>query len=151
MIMEMTVTQLIIIRGLPGSGKSTYAETILQDNPSAVHFEADQFFVKWPVGYSYDIKLIGAAHDWCYSNVVRTLWQGSDVVVSNTFTKPWEMERYLAIPTIVDNVTIRVIEMRTQFENIHGVPEDKLKEMAARWRDIPQAWINDGLKVEIVE
>lgn len=145
------MAKLIIVRGLPGSGKSTYAETILEDNPSAVHYEADQFFTKWPVGYSYDIRLISAAHEWCYSNVVRSLWQGSDVVVSNTFTKPWEMERYMGIPTIVDGVTVSVVEMRTQYENIHGVPVEKLKQMAARWEPIPQAWIDDGLKVEIVE
>lgn len=138
--------KLIIVRGLPGSGKSTYAKN-LED---VTHYEADMFFAKWPHDYLYDQRLIGVAHDWCYSNVVRSLWQGNDVVVSNTFTKMWELDRYLGIPIIVEGVEIEVVEMRTQFENIHGVPENKLQSMRDRWESIPEEWIEDGLKVEIV-
>ena len=130
------MSKLIIVRGLPGSGKSTYAKNYLAENEDAAHFEADMFFAKWPLDYNYDIRLIGAAHDWCYSNTVRKLWHGHDVIVSNTFTKMWELERYLAIPTIVDNVTVEVVEMCTRYQTIHDVPEDKLKQMAARWQKL---------------
>lgn len=130
------MTKLILVRGLPGSGKSTYAKYYIEQNEDAVHFEADQFFAKWPTDYAYDIRLIGAAHDWCYSNTVRKLWHGQDVVVSNTFTKMWEMERYLKIPAIVDNVDVEIVEMRTQYQNVHNVPSEKLKQMAARWEKL---------------
>lgn len=131
------MSKLIIVRGLPGSGKSTYAKNYLAENEDAAHFEADMFFAKWPLDYNYDIRLIGAAHDWCYSNVVRKLWHGHDVIVSNTFTKMWELERYLNIPTIVDNVEVEIVEMCTQYQTIHDVPEAKLKQMAARWEKLP--------------
>ena len=131
--------KLTLVRGLPGSGKSTFAYSMQEKDQSLVHYEADMFFFRRPGSYEYDIKLIGAAHDWCYANTVSSLWRGHDVVVSNTFTKMWELERYLNIPVLVDGVDLEIVEMRTQYDNIHGVPEDKLKTMAARWEEIPEA------------
>ena len=133
---------LTLVRGLPGSGKSTYARGMF-----AIHLEADMFFEDADGNYKYDINLIGVAHDWCYSSTIHRLRAGYDCVVSNTFTKMWELEKYLAIPVLIPEVTISVIEMRTQYGTIHGVPEDKLKVMAARWQEIPQEWIDDGLIV----
>ena len=139
--------QLTLIRGLPGAGKSTYAQTHFS---KSLHFEADQFFELNNGEYKFDPALISCAHDWCYSNTVKALRWGYDVVVTNTFTQIWELDRYLAIPTLV-YIDIKVIELRTQFQNIHGVPEAKLKQMAARWQSIPQDWIDNGLRVNIVE
>ena len=138
---------LYIIRGLPGSGKSTFAVTLYDHE--TFHFEADDYFVL-NGEYQYDRRLIGAAHDWCFSKTVLQLRRGNDVIVSNTFTQMWELERYLSIPTILDNITMAVIEMRTQYQNIHGVPEDVLERMAGRWESIPQEWINDGLFVKYI-
>lgn len=134
--------KLILVRGLPGSGKSTYARKYAADHEEdgyTEHFEADKFFSKWPVDYAYDIRLIGAAHDWCYGSVVRSLWQGNNVIVSNTFTQMWELERYLNIPLIVDNVEVSIVQMCTQYQNVHDVPKDKLERMAQRWQELPQA------------
>lgn len=131
---------LIIIRGLPGSGKSTLAAQICRGQ-EIFHFEADMFFEEEYSGtYNFNPKLLGVAHDWCYSNAVKMLKDGFSVVVSNTFTKKWELERYMSIGTLIPNVKIIVYEMKTQYENIHNVPEEKLKQMAARWEEIPEDW-----------
>lgn len=128
--------KLTLIRGLPGSGKSTYASAV-----QGLHFEADQFFEDLHGNYEYDINLIAVAHDWCFSNTVRALRCGYDCIVSNTFTKMWELDRYLDIPRKLPDVKLSVIEMKTQYKNIHGVPDDKLKQMAARWEEIPEELI----------
>lgn len=126
---------LYIIRGLPGSGKSTYANIHL---PTAVHFEADQFFINDNLEYKFDSKLISVAHEWCFSNVVKALHSGNDVVVSNTFTKLWELNKYLTIDENYGlDVDIKIIEVKTVFENIHGVPANKLEQMRNRWEEIP--------------
>ena len=138
--------QLTIVRGLPGSGKSTYAKTL-----DCVHYEADQFF-ELDGEYVYDINLISAAHDWCYGKTVRALRHGHDVVVSNTFTKMWELDRYLAIPAILSlPVVVEIVEMKTQYQNVHGVPEDKLKQMAARWEDLSDDIIELGINFRQIE
>lgn len=134
--------QLTLIRGLPGAGKSTYAQTHFS---KSLHFEADQFFELNNGEYKFDPALISCAHDWCYSNTVKALRWGYDVVVTNTFTKLWELDRYLAIPGLLPNVVIEVVEMKTQYTNVHGVPDDKLKQMAGRWEDISSALQEQGV------
>ena len=140
--------KLTIIRGLPGSGKSTKADELM-DWKTFV-YEADQFFMIRGE-YRFNPALLGAAHDWCYGNTVSTLHEGSNVIVSNTFTRLWELEKYLAIPTLLPDVTVNVIEMKTQYGSIHGVPEEKLKQMKDRWQDIPQEMIDNGLQVTVIE
>lgn len=148
-------TKLTIVRGLPGSGKSTYAKQyascqLAHTNRIHHHFEADQFFMLHGE-YQFDPRLISAAHDWCYSKTVFALRRGYDVVVSNTFTRMWELERYLNIPAIVDNVKISVVEMLTQYDNVHGVPEDKLRMMQDRWQTIDWTKIDGGIPFKVIK
>lgn len=133
--------KLTIVRGLPGSGKSTYAKTI-----PAMHFESDMFFEDKDGNYEYDRNLIGAAHDWCYGNVVKALRYGFDVVVSNTFCAMWEMEKYLSIPFIMNTVELEIVEMRTQYGSVHDVPEEAVARMKQRWYNI-----SDEYNVKVIK
>ena len=116
--------EIVLIRGLPGSGKSTKAKTMINH----VHLEADMFFEKNGV-YLYDASKIKEAHDWCVNSAMENLSNGKNVVVSNTFVKVWEMKRYFDL-----GYPYRVIEMIGKWPNVHGVPEDKIKLMAANWQ-----------------
>jgi hypothetical protein len=129
--------KLTIVRGLPGSGKSTYVNDVILFGEH--HYEADMFFKSTIDGmYTFEPNFLSIAHDWCYSSVVKALKDGYNVYVSNTFTKMWEMEKYLAIPTLVPDVTVDIVTMKTQYENVHGVPEEKFKQMAARWEELSE-------------
>ena len=128
--------QLILVRGIPGSGKSTKAKSMLASNPNRVHLEADMFF-EASGEYKFDPTLLSTAHDWCYSNTVFNLLSGKDVVVTNTFTKTWEMESYLAAGQRL-GCDITIIEMKSEYGSIHGVPEAKLRQMKARWEKLPE-------------
>ncbi len=130
--------QLVLVRGLPGAGKSTYAQSTY---PNHLHLEADRFFEQengWGTEYVFDFRLLKAAHDWCYSNTLLHLRNGANVVVSNTFTQRWEMERYLTIPELFPEVDVHVVELRTQFQNVHGVPEAKMEVMKGRWESVDE-------------
>lgn len=115
---------LLIVRGLPGSGKSMFAQST-----GRAHFEADMFFVSKVNGqYYFDPKEIGEAHAWCLKSVSEALASGSDVVVSNTFTRVWEMLPYINL-----GYPYAVVTCEGDYGSIHGVPRDKIAEMRSRW------------------
>ena len=124
--------KLFLVRGLPGSGQSTAAAT--QENWNHRVLESDMFMLNSEGEYEFDPTKLSWVHDQCYNKTVEFLEQGFDVSVANTFTQMWELERYLAIP----NVDIFVVEMKTQFQNVHGVPDAKLEVMRARWEELPE-------------
>lgn len=122
---ELPKSELVIIRGLPGSGKSTMARVLAQ--VGYLHVEADMYFMK-NGRYEYDRNQIQAAHAWCRQRVRQALESGKRVVVSNTFTRLQEMEPYLEM-----NADVRVIEAKGRWANEHEVPEETIQRMAARW------------------
>lgn len=124
------MTQLTIIRGVPGAGKSTYAKTMY---PTYAHFEADMYHINPTTGeYAFDPGKIKAAHNWCQRSVKASLEKGADTVVSNTFTQDWEIAPYVKMAKEL-GVSIVVVEMLTQYQNIHNVPEEAVNKMRARW------------------
>ena len=60
---------------------------------------------------------------------------GRSVVVSNTFTRLWEMEPYLKAAK-KRGINISIIEATGNWPNVHGVPEDAIEKMRARWEPI---------------
>ena len=126
-----------MIRGLPGSGKSTFAKKLAGDQYGKVtHYETDQYFVD-PVTneYKFEANRIRAAHEWCFgkfSDHIRG--QMGNVVVSNTFTEFWEMESYFA-EAMFHEWTVIVITMLDDFGNVHNVPQATLDKMRNRFLD----------------
>jgi len=129
---ELDEFNLVLVRGLPGSGKSTIAGVL--QLAGFQHFEADMFFLGGG-GYQYDPTKVKAAHEWCINLTQRVLQTGHKVVVSNTFTRLSEMAPYMAMSR-----TIRVIEADGCWPNLHGVPERRIREMAARWEYFNGIW-----------
>lgn len=123
--------KLVLIRGLPGAGKSTYAKTHF---PWHRHLEADMWFSRTGE-YKFNFKELNRAHAWCQALVRVALESGEDVVVTNTFTQDWEFENYMQMAEDV-GAEVVVVEMRTQFQNIHGVPPEKIEVMRNRWHDL---------------
>jgi predicted kinase len=120
--------ELILLRGLPGSGKSTFAKRICNQ-----HVEADEFFVVNGV-YQFDPTKLKQAHAWCQSRTEEWMKQGYNVVVSNTFTQEWEMEAYYKLAEQYGyRVHSLVVENRHEGVNEHGVPVDKLEQMKQRF------------------
>jgi adenylate kinase family enzyme len=129
---------LTIIRGLPGSGKSTIAKKI-SEQTGAQWFEADKFFTNETTGeYNFDASLLSDAHQWCQLSSYKQLRDGNDVVVSNTFTRSWEYSKYIDFRLSLPDVTVKIIEVLTQYESIHSVPEKTLQEMKQRWETTPE-------------
>ncbi len=120
---------LYLIRGLPGSGKSTYAQKL-----GCFHVEADMYHVK-NGEYRFKGHLVKAAHEWCFEMATLAMLRGVDVAVSNTFTRGWEMERYLEAAREAE-YSVKVICMTGNWGNNHSVPESVLADMRCRFEPV---------------
>jgi len=123
--------ELILVRGLPGSGKSTFAKSL-----GCPCFEADDYFISKEGKYIFDGSKIKLAHEWCKGRVGELMKEGiKKIAVSNTFTQEWEMDDYYQLASNFGYVVYSVIvENRHNGTNVHGVPEDKLKIMKERFQ-----------------
>jgi predicted kinase len=128
---------LYLVRGLPGSGKSTFA-TMLLECMTDVHYETDMFFTDPDTGeYKFDATELKRAHQWCYDRVehAMSVWDDArKIVVSNTFTQEWEMQPYIDLAKKYGYTVFTIIvENRHGGTNTHNVPEETLTRMRDRF------------------
>ena len=118
---------LTLVRGLPGSGKSSFAKSL-----GGEHVEADMFF---DGEYKFDATKLKHAHDWCKDVVEYWMEDGVEkIAVSNTFTQEWEMEAYYKLAQQHGyRVFSIIVENRHGGINEHEVPADKLYQMKNRF------------------
>lgn len=127
--------ELILLRGLPGAGKSTLAQSL-----RGIHVEADQYFVRADGRYEFDASQLKEAHNYCQAQTKAFMQtDGTQVpvdriIVSNTFTQEWEMEPYFEMAKQYGyRVHTIVVENRHGGVNEHGVPQEKLEQMKNRF------------------
>jgi predicted kinase len=125
---------LYLIRGLPGSGKSTFSEK-LASNLLGRRYEADMFHYNEDGVYDWKPERVAKAHSWCQDKVRRDMEDMfMDIVVSNTFTTEKELKPYLELAAEHGyKVTSLVVENRHGNSSIHGVPEDTMAKMKNRF------------------
>jgi len=121
--------ELVLIRGLPGSGKTTMGRILALVGYE--HHEADQYFEK-NGKYRFDKLKLSKAHEWCLDRTKDSMRRRSKCVVSNTFSQRWEIKPYIDAAN-AHGYSVRVIEASGEFGNIHGVPDEVITAMRARW------------------
>ncbi len=128
---------LILLRGLPGSGKSSLGEIILycpgSNSPDVL--SADNFFIDDKGNYNFDATKIKQAHNDCQQKCAeRMKLEISRIVVANTFTEKWEMDSYYEMAERYKyRVHSVIVENRHGSVNIHNVPDSKLEQMKNRF------------------
>ncbi len=126
---------LTLIRGLPGSGKTTLAQTL-----GCAHFAADDRMVDATGAYRFDAAKLAEAHAGCQDDAESLLVQGESCAVANTFTQRWEMEPYYriaalygAVVEVIDLFDAGLADDELAARNVHGVPVGAIARMRARW------------------
>lgn len=137
---------VMILSGIPGSGKSTFANERKQGIRSAT-FSADHYFLDGDGNYSFDLSKLGVAHATCMHNFLKALgsWESGLLIVDNTNIhnwermnyehaariKGWEVEQHFFVARTVSDVKV------CHSRNTHDVPIGIVLQMAAE-HEIPE-------------
>ena len=144
------VRELILVRGLPGSGKTRLASIIaslsIPECPISVStFATDDFFMangeyKFNQGKlsDYHIKNQNAVEKQMQSAIEGGAYYDLPVndliIVHNTFTQSWEKETYYELAdTYGYTVTSVVVENNHSNKSIHNVPDENISKMRDRF------------------
>ncbi|PKK30690.1 NEDD4 binding protein 2 [Columba livia] len=132
---------LVLLRGVPGSGKSYLARTLLEDNPGGIILSTDDYFSKHGQ-YHYDPDCLGEAHEWNRKRAKEAFeMRISPIIIDNTNIQAWEMKPYVTLAQQFKyKVMFREPDTWWKFKpkelerrNIHGVSKEKIKKMLERY------------------
>jgi predicted ABC-type ATPase len=119
---------LYIIRGISGSGKSTFVKKTFL--PDILVCSADHFFIDGDGQYNFDPSKLGQAHAACFSKFLDGVKHDRDIVVDNTHCEEWEYRNYVKVGLMMGyTVTIYQNEPKSKEKiveyakrNTHNVP-----------------------------
>lgn len=138
--------KVYIMRGVPGSGKTTHAKKLVDPSwDPGSYISADDFFDRGGV-YQFTIEDLGRAHDWCLSSFASDLARSiSPIIVDNTNTKLWELAPYALLARAM-SYEVEIIHVKRALErcittNVHWVPEQTIRRMAEQFEPLPLNWL----------
>lgn len=141
-----SIKTLILVRGLPGAGKTIIARTLASNlhlslgesrsNMSSAHLEEDMYFMKGGQ-YMYDSNKAHAAETWCLE-AVRTAMEKEInlIVVSNVFARLYEVNLYTQLARAY-KYNVQEIILNAPFES-KKADADKIKKIQRNFQYRPK-------------
>lgn len=158
--------KLIILRGIPASGKTTIAEGIIShniyksDSVKVFHYSSDEYWERPDGHYDFNPARLYHAHKWnqdrckqCLKQNVNSNWAFNILIIDNTNTVWKEVEPYIKIAkeagvlltdiVVQEPITPWAKDAQECFERskaTHNVPLETIQKMLDRWESSESIW-----------
>ena len=133
-VFKRKVTAIVMLRGVPGAGKTTLAEALATNHTLLV--AADDYMLDEDGNYLFNPNRLKLCHYKCKMAVEDGINHGrySKIIVHNTSTQEWEMKPYFDLAEKYDiNIYSVIVESRHGSHNIHDVPFHSIVAMKDRF------------------
>lgn len=106
---------LYMMRGYPGSGKSTWANKKSNDT-GAIVCSSDSYFMK-DGKYEFDYTKLASNHRKCYIKFLESMCLRKDIIIDNTNAKISDIKTYLNMVNSLqketsDNYRVRIVTVK---------------------------------------
>ena len=129
----MDSRSLIIIRGMPGAGKTTLARLLSEKGKYPI-FSVDDYFTHPESGdYQFKFDENHKAYRLCEENTKAAMVRNEPkIILHNVFSYDWEMKPYfLMAEELQYRVFVMTLENRHGGENLHGISREQMEKMAS--------------------
>lgn len=125
---------LILIRGLPGAGKTDLANLLAGE--VWPNFSVDDYFTDGSGNYRFEFDKNHLAYKACEENCRREMLAGvKNIFIHNTFTLDWELEVYFKLAKEFNyRVYVLTVENYHGNANKHGISGEQIRKMAEKYK-----------------
>ena len=129
---------LILLRGIPGSGKTSFPNFLfhwISSDISVQAVSADDFQLNDTGEYVFKFENLAKCHSACRRTVRKAMEEDTDVIIcDNTNTTEKELKPYVDMAQEHGYKLVSLIsENRHSGQNVHGVPDKTLTKMIKRF------------------